>query len=141
VLPLLSHLGREIERHGPPGAGQHAKLTNQIAVAATIMGVCESLSYAKAAGLDPARVLRSVGAGTGGSALYQRLGPKIVDGDLAPGFYVRHMIKDLGLALEAAAELGLALPAVDLARRLYDRVAAAGDGELGTQALIKAYQA
>ena len=139
VLPLFEIMGRNIRLQGPAGAGQHTKACNQIVVAGTMLGVAEGLAYARKSGLDPARVLESVGAGAATSFLLTNLGPKMIDGDFAPGFYIHHFLKDMGIALQAAEAMGLDLAAVKTARERYERIAAAGGGEEGTQALIKAY--
>lgn len=137
ALPLLRLMGREIVHHGPPGSGQHCKLSNQIAIAANMVGVCEALAYARAAGLDPARVLTSISGGAAGSWSLSNLAPRMLAGDFAPGFFVKHFVKDLGIALEAAAALRLELPGLALAERLYRELRDAGEGDSGTQALCR----
>lgn len=137
--PLFETMGRSITLHGGPGAGQFCKLANQVAIASNMMGWCEALAFARAAGLDPARVLESIGSGAAGSVSMNVLGPRALRGDFAPGFYVKHFRKDLRLALEICAELKLDLPGLGQARKLYDRVAARGDDESGTQALWRLY--
>jgi len=136
--PFLAALGRTIELQGPPGAGQHTKMVNQILIATNMIGVCEGLLYARRAGLDPERVLRSVGGGAAGSWSVANLAPRILRGDFAPGFFVEHFIKDLGIALDEAHRLGLALPGLALAKQLYEAVRAQGHGRSGTQALYLA---
>lgn len=133
--PILERLGRVIVHHGPPGSGQHAKLVNQILIAATMMGVCEGLLYAEAAGLDPAKVIESVSSGAAGSWSIANLGPRIAKGDFEPGFFIEHFLKDLGIALDESARLGLPMPALALARQLYEAARANGLGRKGTQAL------
>lgn len=140
VEPLLRTFGPTVVHHGGPGSGQHAKMANQIAIAASMIGVCESLSYGRAAGLDPERVLESVSAGSAGSWSLTNLAPRIVAGDFAPGFFVKHFVKDLGIAVASAAELGVELPGTQLAARLYRELEAAGFGDSGTQALWHHYQ-
>jgi len=135
VTPLLGLMGAIVVRQGGAGAGQHTKMVNQILIAATMMGVCEGLLYASRAGLDALRVIESVGAGAAGSWAISNLGPRIVRGDFEPGFAVEHFIKDLGIALEEARAMGLDLPALALAARLYERLREAGHGRLGTQSL------
>jgi 3-hydroxyisobutyrate dehydrogenase len=110
-------------------------MVNQILIAATMMGVCEGLLYARAAGLDPGKVIESVSSGAAGSWSIINLGPRIAGGDFEPGFSVQHFLKDLGIALEEAAALRLVLPALALARQLYEGVRANGLGRKGTQAL------
>ncbi len=136
--PFLEVLGRTIQLQGPAGSGQHTKMVNQILIATNMIGVCEGLLYARQAGLAPERVLASVGGGAAGSWSVANLAPRILRGDFAPGFYVEHFIKDLGIALEEAERFGLSLPGLALARELYEEVRAAGHGRSGTQALYLA---
>lgn len=137
--PVLAVMGKSIVLQGGPGAGQLCKLTNQIAIASGMLAVCEALTFAKAAGLNPETVLTSISGGAAGSWGLSNLAPRVLRGDYAPGFCVRHFVKDLGLALDTARALGLRLPGLELAARLYDQVVAAGDADLGTQALAKLY--
>lgn len=139
TLPLFQAMGKNIVRQGPAGAGQHAKMCNQIAVAASMLGVCEALAYAKRNGLDQERVLASITSGAAGSWSLSNLAPRVLRGDFAPGFMVKHFRKDLGIALEAARECGLDLPMTSLAAALYARLAEEGGEELGTQALYRLY--
>jgi 3-hydroxyisobutyrate dehydrogenase len=141
VRPLLALMGENVVRQGEAGAGQHTKMANQITIASNMMAVCESLAYAKKAGLDPKIVLKSIGAGAAASFALNNLGPRMLDGDFAPGFYVRHFIKDMGIALAEAERLGLALPGLTQAKALYDQLAAAGHDDEGTQALFRLYAA
>jgi len=141
ALPILQLLGPNIVLQGGPGAGQHTKMCNQIVIAATIMGVCEGLAYGKAAGLDLPTVLKSIGGGAASGFQLTVMGQKIINGDFAPGFYIEHFIKDLGIALAEAQRMQLDLPALALARRLYEKLAQQGHGRLGTQALFKHYEA
>lgn len=138
ALPLMSCLGKRVVRQGGPGAGQHTKMVNQILIASTMVGACEGLIYAEAAGLDPTTVIESVGAGAAGSWTINELGPRMIQGDLEPGFFVEHFIKDLDIALREAARLRLALPGLAQARQLYEAVRANGHARKGTQALIAA---
>jgi 3-hydroxyisobutyrate dehydrogenase len=139
ALPILQLMGTNIVLQGGPGAGQHTKMCNQIVIASTIMGVCEGLSYARAAGLDVATVLKSIGGGAASGFQLNVMGGKILLGDFAPGFYVEHFIKDLGIALAEAQRMQIDLPGLALARKLYEELAAQGYGRLGTQSLIKRY--
>lgn len=141
ALPILQLMGPSIVLQGGPGAGQHTKMCNQIVIASTIMGVCEGLAYGKAAGLDLPTVLKSIGGGAASGFQLNVLGPKIINGDFAPGFYVEHFIKDLGIALAEAQRMQLDLPALALARKLYEELVQQGHGRLGTQALFKHYEA
>lgn len=138
LRPLLERMGRTIVHHGGPGAGQHAKLVNQTLIASNMVGVCEGLLYAYRAGLDPERVLASVGSGAAGSWSLANLAPRILAGDFAPGFFVEHFVKDMQIALQEARRMGIELPGLALARELYGRLAAAGRGRSGTQALALA---
>ncbi len=140
ALPLLQLLGRNVARVGGPGAGQQAKLVNQILIAGAMIGVCEALLVASRAGLDGAQLVTLLGEGAAGSWALQRLGPRLLRGDYAPGFMVEHFLKDLGLALREAAVLNLKLPGVELAQQLYEKVRARGHGRSGTQALLLALE-
>lgn len=137
--PLLEKLGRTIVHHGPPGSGQHCKLVNQILVAAATISMSESIAYATKAGLDPSRMLESVGGGAAGSWTIQNLAPRVLKGDLGPGFLVDHLVKDLRIACEEAESLSLDLPMLSLAKRLYEELAGAGHGRRGTHAMVLRY--
>ncbi|MFH1518562.1 MAG: NAD(P)-dependent oxidoreductase [Pseudomonadota bacterium] len=139
ALPLFQLMGESIVRQGGPGAGQHTKMCNQIAIAATMLAVSESLAYAKASGLDAKRVLSSIGTGAASSFLLNNLGPKMLNDDYAPGFYVHHFIKDMSIAIAEAERMKLDLPALALAKQLYEKLAAGGFGEEGTQAIFRVY--
>ncbi len=140
VEPVLRRFGPTVVHHGPAGSGQHAKMCNQIMIAATMMGLCEALAYAHAAGLSAEKMLQSTGGGAAGSWSLQNLAPRILKGDFGPGFYVKHFVKDLQIALGAARAMGLDLPGLELAERLYRELAAAGHGNKGTQALWHRYE-
>jgi 3-hydroxyisobutyrate dehydrogenase len=137
VEPLLKLMGTNVVYQGQAGAGQHTKMCNQIAIASNMMGVCEAIAYAQASGLDPRSVLKSIESGAAGSWSLSNLGVRIIHGNFEPGFFVKHFIKDMGIALEAAREMGLQLPGLALAESLYKRLAAMGYEEKGTQALFK----
>lgn len=137
ALPLLKLMGANIVRQGGAGAGQHTKMCNQIAIASNMLGVCEAIAYAEAAGLDPGTVLGSIESGAAGSWSLSNLAPRIIAGNFEPGFYVKHFIKDIGIALEAAKEMGLDTPGLKLAESLYRKLAEKGYAEKGTQALYK----
>ncbi len=136
MRPLFDTLGSRYVRQGGPGAGQHTKMVNQILIASGMVGVCEGLLYADAAGLDPTQVIESVASGAAGSWSISNLGPRMIKRDFAPGFYVEHFIKDLGIALSEAERVQIALPGLALARQLYEAVRAQGHGRCGTQALL-----
>ncbi|GGA17342.1 3-hydroxyisobutyrate dehydrogenase [Paenibacillus marchantiophytorum] len=137
VLPLLEKLGTNIVYQGAAGAGQHTKMCNQIAIASNMMGVVESLVYAQKAGLDPTTVLKSIESGAAGSWSLSNLAPRIIAGNFAPGFYVKHFIKDMKIALQVADEMNLTLPGLSLAKSLYEQLAASGEEDSGTHALFK----
>jgi 3-hydroxyisobutyrate dehydrogenase len=138
VRPCFEVMGSTIVRQGDHGAGQHTKMVNQILVASTMVAVCESLLYAYRTGLDVDRVLTSVSSGAAGSWALSNLGPRIVAGDFAPGFYVDHLVKDLGIALAEAERAGLNLPGLALAKDLYVALQRQGRGRDGTQSLVHA---
>lgn len=137
--PIFELMGKNIARHGPAGSGQHCKTANQIAVAVGMVAWIEALAYAKRAGLDPQAVHASISGGAAGSWAMTNLAPRALAENFAPGFYVKHILKDLRIALESAAELKLALPGLALAKKLYDDVAARGWEDRGTQALYQLY--
>lgn len=136
--PCWQAMGKTWIRQGGPGAGQHTKMMNQTLVAGGMVSICEALLYAHRAGLDLTRALESVSSGAAGSWALSNLAPRIVKGDFAPGFFVEHFLKDLGIVLEESRRMNLAMPGVALAEQLYR--AAAGQGHLrdGTQSLILA---
>jgi 3-hydroxyisobutyrate dehydrogenase len=137
--PLFEIMGKNIALHGGPGAGQYCKMANQIAVAVGMVSWCEALAYAKKAGLDPNAVHASISGGAAGSWALTNLAPRALGDNYAPGFYVKHIIKDMKIALESAAELKLDLPGLATAKKLYDQVAARGWEDCGTQALYRLY--
>ncbi|GIW42825.1 MAG: tartronate semialdehyde reductase [Candidatus Binatia bacterium] len=139
-LPIFRALGHSIFYMGPHGAGQMTKLCNQIAGVLTLQSVVEALLFAKVGGLDPARVIEVLSAGSADSWNLRKQGPKMLARDFAPGFYVRLQQKDLRIALDAAAEMRLPLPGTALVRELFRVVEANGGGELGVQALVTALE-
>jgi len=138
VFPLFELMGKNISYMGPAGAGQHTKTCNQILVAGTMIGVCESLLYAVKLGLDQQAVIDIIGKGAAGSWAISNLGPRLVRGDFKTGFLVRHFIKDMGIALQESAAVSLSLPGLALVQQLYVAVMAQGHGESTTQALYLA---
>ena len=138
IEPLLSLMGKTIVHQGGPGRGQHTKMVNQTLIASGMVGVCEGLLYAHKVGLDLPTVLQSVASGAPRSCSLSNLGPRMIDGDFDPGFFVEHFIKDMRIALEEAAAMNLALPGLALAHQLYQAVAAQGHAKDGTQALVLA---
>ena len=139
-MPLFEAMGTNINYQGEAGCGQHAKLANQIMIAGTLTGVCEALSYAKAKGLDMPTLLKSVSTGAAGSKQLDTFGPKILEEDYAPGFFMKHFIKDMKLALVEANISGLSLEMLSLVLANYEELEAEGLGDLGTQALMKFYE-
>jgi 3-hydroxyisobutyrate dehydrogenase len=139
--PLFEIMGKNIALHGGPGAGQYCKMANQIAVAVGMVAWVEALAYAKKAGLDPAAVHASISGGAAGSWAMTNLAPRALGDNFAPGFYVKHIIKDMKIALDSAAELKLDLPGLAIAKSLYEKVAARGWEDCGTQALYRLYAA
>jgi 3-hydroxyisobutyrate dehydrogenase len=140
AMPFFEIMGGNIVHQGGPGAGQHTKMCNQIVIAGTMAGVCESLVYARKAGLDPETVLASIGKGAAGCWTLDNLAPRIFKRDFAPGFYIDHFIKDMEIALEEAARMGISVPGLALVHQLYRAVKAQGHGRSGTQALILALE-
>jgi 3-hydroxyisobutyrate dehydrogenase len=140
VRPIFECMGKTIVHQGPAGAGQHTKMVNQILVAAGMIGICESLLYATKAGLDPTRVLESVGGGAATSWALMNLGPRIINRNFEPGFFVEHFIKDMGIALAEAERMQIFLPGLALVKQLYSAVQAQGYGRKGTQALFLALE-
>lgn len=139
VKPIFEAMGTNIILQGPAGAGQYTKMCNQITIAAGMIGVSEALAYAKKAGLDPSRVLESISGGAAGSWSLSNLGPRMIKGDFAPGFFVKHFIKDMNIALESAKEMGLMTPGLELSKSLYEQLASEGEENSGTQVLYKLY--
>lgn len=137
VMPLFKLMGQTIVYHGQAGCGQHTKLCNQIIIAGTMIGVCESLLYGYRAELDLNTMLQSVAKGAAACWTLDNLVPRMLKRNFDPGFFVEHFIKDLGLALEEARRMGLALPGLALAEQLYLAVKAQGHGKDGIQALLK----
>lgn len=140
VRPILELMGKKITHMGGAGAGQHTKMVNQTLIATMMIGVCEGMLYAVRAGLDPMRVIEAVGSGAAGSWSINNLGPRIVQRDFEPGFYVEHFIKDMRIALDEARRMNLCLPGLSFAEQLYNSVKAQGYGLKGTQALMLALE-
>lgn len=139
--PIFEKIGKNIVLQGPAGSGQHTKMCNQIAIASGMVAVCEAMAYAKKSGLDPATVLKSIETGAAGSWSLSNLAPRMLRGDFAPGFFVKHFIKDMRIAIESAERMKLDLPGLALAKQLYEKLAAQGCENDGTQALFKLYEA
>lgn len=140
VYPLFELMGKNIVYQGAAGCGQHCKMANQIAIASNMMGVCESIRYAEKAGLNPETVLQSIETGAAASWSLSNLAPRMIKGDFAPGFYVKHFLKDMKIAMESSEAIGLSASGLALAKSLYDKLEEEGGGDLGTQALYKNYK-
>ncbi len=140
ILPIIDYFSANVVYQGKAGSGQHTKMCNQITIAGTMIGVCESLIYGKKAGLDLHTMLSSISKGAAGCWTLDVLAPKVADQDFAPGFMVEHFVKDMGIALEEAAKMQLSLPGLALAKQLYQSVQALGKGREGTQALYLALE-
>jgi len=137
--PLLELLGKSVTRLGAAGSGQRCKLANQVAVAVGMVAWCEALAVARAGGLDAAAVQQVISGGAAGSWGLTNLAPRALVGDFAPGFLVRHLVKDIHLARQEAEVTGLELPGLAVAERLYGVLEATGNGDEGTQALLRQY--
>lgn len=135
LQPCWEAMGKTIVYQGEAGAGQHTKMVNQTLIATNMIGVCEALLYGHKAGLDLPTVMQSVASGAAGSWSLSNLGPRIIDNHFDPGFFVEHFIKDMGIALDEANRMGLALPGLALAKQLYLALQAQGHGRDGTHAL------
>jgi 3-hydroxyisobutyrate dehydrogenase len=137
ALPFLSAMGDKIELFGSSGSGQRVKMANQILIASTMVGTVEALLYAERAKLDPSRVIGLIGQGAAGCWSINQLGPRMVESDWEPGFFVKHFVKDMGIALEDSKQMGLELKGLALASEFYERVEKEGFSEKGTQVLLK----
>ncbi|HHQ0189208.1 TPA: NAD(P)-dependent oxidoreductase [Listeria monocytogenes] len=140
VKPIFDILGSSVILQGDAGAGQHTKMVNQIAIASNMIGVTEAIIYAEAAGLNPSSVLNSISGGAAGSWSLANLIPRVLKDDFSPGFFIKHFIKDMGIAISEAKQMGLELPGLTLAEKMYQTLAEQGLSEEGTQALIKYYR-
>jgi 3-hydroxyisobutyrate dehydrogenase len=140
VRPLFELMGRTIVHQGPAGAGQHAKLCNQIVIAGTMIGVCESLIYGKRAGLNLETMLESISGGAAACWTLSNLAPRVLMGNFDPGFFVDHFVKDMGIALAECRRMGVKLPGLTLVHSLYQRTQQLGHGRKGTHALFLALE-
>ncbi|MBV1709146.1 MAG: NAD(P)-dependent oxidoreductase [Erysipelothrix sp.] len=137
---MFALLGKTVTYIGKAGSGQHCKMANQIVVAGNIAAISESMYYAKNAGVDPNIILQAISGGAAGSWQVNNNGPKILKENYDPGFYIHHFIKDLTLVEEEAGKVDISLPVVHQVLALYRQLMDEGYGQLGTQALIKAYK-
>jgi len=140
VLPLFQLMGKNIAYFGKAGSGQHTKMANQIAIAPTMIGVCESLIYAKKAGLNVQKVVDLISTGAAASFSLSSYAPRILKEDYSPGFFIKHFIKDMTIALNEAEKMNLDLPGLTLAKQMYEKLAEMGEENSGTQALYKYWQ-
>jgi 3-hydroxyisobutyrate dehydrogenase len=138
LRPLFACMGKAVAWMGEAGNGQHTKMANQLAVAGTMIGVCEALVYAGRAGVDLEKLVAVISKGAAGCWTLDNLAPRIVSGDDAPGFMVDHFVKDLGIALSECEQMELHLPGLELANRLYRELQTIGHGQSGTQSLVHA---
>jgi 3-hydroxyisobutyrate dehydrogenase len=138
VMPCFEKMGKSLVRQGGPGSGQHTKMVNQTLIAANMVAVCEGLLYGFKAGLDLPTVLESVGSGAANSWALNTLGPRMMDNNFDPGFFVEHFIKDMGIILDESKRMGISVPGVALAHQLYIALQAQGHGRDGTHALLLA---
>ncbi|MBG9450087.1 oxidoreductase [Cytobacillus firmus] len=140
VEPIFNLIGTNIVYQGNAGAGQHTKMCNQIAIASNMIGVCEAVVYAEKAGLDPKTVLQSITSGAAGSWSLSNLAPRMIEGNFEPGFYIKHFIKDMNIALNEAEAMGMMTPGLSLAKKMYAELAENGEENSGTQALYKYWE-
>ncbi len=139
-LPLFQAMGKQVVYEGPAGSGQHTKMANQIALGGAIAGVCEALAYGKRAGLDLPTMLQSISAGAAGSWQMSNMAPRMLASDFAPGFFIKHYIKDMDIALQEAEGFGLHMQVLEEVRKMYAALAQEGKENLGTQALYQYYE-
>lgn len=139
-LPLFQAMGKQVVYEGPAGSGQHTKMANQIALGGAIAGVCEALAYGKRAGLDLPTMLQSISAGAAGSWQMSNMAPRMLASDFAPGFFIKHCIKDMDIALQEAEGFGLHMQVLEEVRKMYVALAQEGKENLGTQALYQYYE-
>jgi 3-hydroxyisobutyrate dehydrogenase len=137
TLPLFQIMGKTINYFGESGSGQRTKMSNQILIASTMIGTVESLLYAEKANLDLNQVIEMIGQGAAGCWSLNHLGPRMLNQDWEPGFYVKHFVKDMGIALNDAKKMGIRLQGLELAHQFYKKVSQSGYEEQGTQVLLK----
>ena len=140
AVPIFEAMGKSIRYMGAAGSGQHTKMANQIAIAGTLAGVCEAIAYARAAGLDVDEVISTISGGAASSWQLANNGPKSAHGDFAPGFFIKHFIKDMTLADGEARARDLPMPVLEKVLAMFRALEAQGYGDEGTQALIHAYR-
>ena len=136
---IFAAVGKNVRYFGAAGSGQFVKMSNQIAIASNMLGVAEAMTYAKKSGLDAAAVQQTIAAGAAGSWSLTNLAPKMLAGDWSPGFFIKHFLKDMRIAIESAEEMGLDLPGLKLSKKLYDELSVRGMDDCGTQAIFRWY--
>lgn len=139
VKPIFEIMGKNIALMGRAGSGQYTKMCNQITIASTMVGICECIAYAMKAGLEPEQMIKTIETGAAGSWSLSNYGPRMLAGDFDPGFFVKHFIKDMKIALESAKEMGLSTPGLELAKSMYEELALKGEENSGTHSLLKLY--
>lgn len=137
IRPLFENMGRNISYMGPAGSGQHTKMCNQILVAGNMIGMVESMLYAHRSGMDQKAVIDVIGKGAASSWAVNNIGPRIVQNDFTPGFFIKHFVKDMGIALDECRRMNLTLPGLALVNQFYIAAMAQGEGDLGTQGLYR----
>ena len=134
---MLQNLGDKIKYFGRAGSGQRVKMSNQILIASTMVGMVESMLYAECAGLEVSEVIELIGKGAAGCWSINQLGPRILKNDWKPGFYIKHFLKDMRIALEDSERMGLELEGLALAKKFYSMTETYDFENDGTQALMK----
>ena len=138
--PAFEAMGKNIVHEGPAGCGQHVKMANQIVVAANTLGICEAIAYTKAMGIDPNLMIKTICSGAAASWQVDNNGPKMASDDYSPGFFIKHFVKDMKIALDEAKNAGIKLGILEDVYNIYEEMENEGMGELGTQAIIKKYE-
>jgi len=138
--PAFEAMGENIVHEGPAGCGQHVKMANQIVVAANTMGICEAIAYTKAMGIDPNLMIKTICSGAAASWQVDNNGPKMASDDYSPGFFIKHFVKDMKIALDEAKDAGISLGILEDVCKIYEQMENEGMGDLGTQAVIKKYE-
>lgn len=137
---IFAAMGKTVRYFGAAGSGQFVKMSNQIAIASNMLGVAEAMAYAKKSGLDAEAVQQTIAGGAAGSWSLTNLAPKMLAGNWSPGFFIKHFLKDMRIAVESAEEMGLDLPGLKLAKKLYEELSARGMEDCGTQAIFCWYE-
>lgn len=137
VKPILDVMGSTVVYQGKAGSGQHTKMANQIGIASSVLSVCEAIVYAEKAGLDPHKVLQNISTGSAGSWSMTNLAPRMLNGNFEPGFFIKHFVKDMNIALEESEKMGVVFPGLSKVKAMYDELIARGEENSGTQALYK----